>query len=259
MRLRRSRPRAPVEETPPRSFADTATSDGSLSWQAMRQYFPDRRLDRFLMPVPEHGIVYVKNPKAACSTILLWLDRLHTQDYDHEFSDIHQQNRIPTVRDVGRPAVVRMLSGGAYRFSFVRHPLHRFESVYWDKMVYDLKWRKFVPAALGLDLEPDTVVSFEQFLSVVEQQDPVSGMDPHWRPQHVNLMHPLVSYDHVGRLESFAADLERIREEAGLPRVPVEVRNTSRRPKHDSVFDGRPDLVRRVERLYATDFELYGY
>jgi hypothetical protein len=25
------------------------------------------------------------------------------------------------------------------------------------------------------------------------------------------------------------------------------------------VYDGRPDLVRRVERLYATDFELYGY
>jgi len=25
------------------------------------------------------------------------------------------------------------------------------------------------------------------------------------------------------------------------------------------VYDGRPDLVRRVEAAYATDFELYGY
>ena len=64
----------------------------------------------------------------------------------------------------------------------------------------------------------------------------------------------------MGRVESFDADLERIREEAGLPHVPLEVKNTSRSSKSsDSVFDGRPDLVRRVEQLYAKDFELYGY
>jgi Sulfotransferase family len=236
-----------------------ATPGGDLSWQAMRRYFPGRRMVRYLLPVPEHGIIYVKNPKAGCSTILMWLDRLHTGEYDVELGDIHQNNRLPTVRDVGRSAVVRMLSGRAYRFSFVRHPLRRFESVYWDKMVYNLKWRKNVPAALGLDLSPDTIVSFEQFLSIVEEQDPVSEMDPHWRPQHINLMHPLVSYDHLGRLESFATDLEHIREAAGLPHVPLEVRNTARHTRTDSVYDGRPDLVRRVERIYATDFELYGY
>jgi hypothetical protein len=27
----------------------------------------------------------------------------------------------------------------------------------------------------------------------------------------------------------------------------------------DSVYDGRPDLLRRVEQLYAKDMELYGY
>lgn len=216
-------------------------------------------MGRYLRPVPKHGIIYVKNPKAGCSTILVWLDRIHTGEYDFEFSDVHQENRLPTVRDVGRAAVVRMLSGEAYRFTFVRHPLRRFESVYWDKMVHNVKWRKNIPAALGVELDPDTVVSFEQFLSIVEQQDPVSEMDPHWRPQHINLMHPLVTYDYVGRLESFAADLEHIREAAGLPHVPLEVRNTSRRTSTDSVYDGRPGLVRRVEQIYATDFELYGY
>jgi hypothetical protein len=236
-----------------------ATPDGAVSWRAMRQYFPGRGMRRYLCPVPEHKVIYVKNPKAGCSTILVWLDRLHTGDYDHEFGDVHQENRLPTVRDLGRATIERMLSGSAYRFSFVRHPVRRFESVYWDKLVHNLKWRKNVPAALGLDLSPDTVVPFEQFLSIVEKQDPVSEMDPHWRPQHVNLMHPLVTYDHVGRLEDFAAELEHIREAAGLPHVPLEVRNTSRRTETDSVYEGRPDLVRRVEQLYATDFELYGY
>jgi hypothetical protein len=244
-----------TESTRPAPVSTT----GAVSWQAMRRYFPGRGMGRYLRPVPEHGIIYVKNPKAGCSTILVWLDRLHTGDYDFEFDDVHQQHRLPTVRDVGRPAVVRMLSGSAYRFTFVRHPVRRFESVYWDKLVHDVKWRKNLPAALGLDLSPDTVVPFEQFLSIVEEQDPVSDMDPHWRPQHVNLMHPLITYDHIGRLENFAADLEHIREAAGLPQVPLEVRNTSKAARTESVYDGRPDLVRRVERIYATDFELYGY
>lgn len=236
-----------------------ATPDSALSWRAMSSYFQGRNMVRYLRPVPEHGIIYVKNPKAGCSTILVWLDRLHTGEYDFEFGDVHQEHRLPKVGDVGRSRVVRMLSGEAYRFTFVRHPLRRFESVYWDKMVHKLKWRQKMPAALGLDPGPDTIVSFEQFLSIVEQQDPVSEMNSHWRPQHINLMHPLVSYDHIGRLEDFAADLEHIREAAGLPQVPFEVRNASRHTTADSVYDGRPDLVRRVEQLYATDFELYGY
>ncbi len=225
----------------------------------MRRYFPGLRMGVYLRPLPEHDLVYVKNPKAGCSTILVWLDRIHTGDHEFTFSNVHKEHRLPTVREVGRPVVVRMMSGAAYRFSFVRNPLRRFESVYWDKMVHDLRWRPNIPAALGVAVEPDTVVSFEQFLAAVELQDPVSDMNPHWRPQHVNLMHPLVSYDRIGRLESFESDLERIRAEAGLPSVPLEVRNTSKRASSHSVYDGRPDLVRRVEQIYAKDFEVYGY
>ena len=67
-------------------------------------------------------------------------------------------------------------------------------------------WPITVPWAsrpsLGAYLDPDTVVSFEQFLSIVEQQDPVTDTDSHWRPQHIDLIHPLVTDDHVGRLET---------------------------------------------------------
>jgi hypothetical protein len=86
----------------------------------------------------------------------------------------------------------------------------------------------------------------------------MSDMNPRWRPQHVNLLHPLINYDRLGRLENFESDLERIRAEAGLPDVPIEVRNASKQARTDSVYDNRPDLVRRVEQIYATDFELYG-
>lgn len=251
---RKRRPSGDVEEL------SSGPLPATLSWQDMQRYFSGRKIGQYLRPVPERGIIYVKNPKAGCSTILVWLDRLHTGDYESQFANIHKEHRLPSVGEVGRATVQRMLSGSAYRFSFVRDPLRRFESVYWDKIVHKVRqWRPDVLAALGVDVAADTVIPFERFLSLVERQDPVSEMDPHWRPQHINLLHPLVSYDHVGRLENFAADLEHIRAAAGLPQVPLETRNTSRHSTADSVYDGRPDLVRRVERLYATDFELYGY
>jgi hypothetical protein len=230
-----------------------------VTWREMLTYFPHRRLTNYLRPLPEHDVIYVKNPKAACSTILLWLDRIHTGELDHVFTNMHKQHRLPTVAEVGRRRVAQMLSGKAYRFTFVRNPLRRFESSYWDKIVYAGNWRPKVQATLGLPLDKSASLTFEQFLTAVEQQDPIGEMDPHWRPQNVNLMHPLVTFDRIGRLESFDADLNTIREEAGLPNVPYERRNTSKRPAVDSVYDNRPDLVRRVEKIYADDFELYGY
>lgn len=224
----------------------------------MRKFFPGRKLNNYIRPLPEHDVVYVKNPKAACSTILVWLDRIHTGDFEHEFTNVHTQHRLPHISEVGWQKVSEMLSGSAYRFTFVRHPLRRFESVYWDKIVHSVKWRPEVQRTLGLPEDQDASLTFEQFLDAVEQQDPVSEMNGHWRPQHVNLMHPLVTYDRIGRLENFNEDLERVREEAGLPQVPLQVRNVSKH-QGESVYDGRPDLVSRVEKLYATDYEVYGY
>jgi hypothetical protein len=239
--------------TPP---ADGA---GGVSWEALQDYFPNNRLGTYLRPLPEHGVIYVKNPKAACSTLLLWLDRIHTGDLDFEPANIHKEHRLPTIPQVGRRQTVRMLRGSAYRFTFVRSPLRRLESVYWDKIVRSHKWRRRVQAVLGVADDPSDRVSFEQFVTALEQQDPLTGMDPHWRPQHLNLLHPLVAYDAIGRLETFGDDLLRIKEESGLPDVALPVRNTSRHTTPDSVYDGRPDLRRRVEALYATDLELYGY
>lgn len=248
----------PLAQDGPAARSGAPTAD--LSWPELRQFFPHRKIGTYIIPVPEYDLVYVKNPKSACSTLLAWLDRLHTGEHDAELPNIHKNHRLPTVREVGPREVVRMLSGAAYRFSFVRNPLRRFESAYWNKIVHSRGWRsRNLPESMGLPRDPEAVIGFEEFLAAVEAQDPVSEMDPHWRPQHVNLMHPVVSYDRIGHLESFEADLKLIREEAGLPDVPVQAWHRSSRSSTDSVYNGRPDLVGRVERLFATDFELYGY
>ncbi|TYL51610.1 sulfotransferase family protein [Nocardioides sp. BGMRC 2183] len=223
-------------------------------------YFPGKpSLNYHLFPLPSHLLFYVKNPKAGCSTVLVWLDRLHSGEHDFAPANVHTEHRLPRPRDLGWPVVSEMLGGAAYRFSFVRDPLRRFESAYRDKVVRQPKRRVEIQRTLGLTEDVESEVSFEQFVTAVEQQDPVTEMNPHWRPQHVNLMHPVLHYDRIGRLESFDTDLALIREEAGLPDVPYQVRNISSRAGEASAYDGRPDLVRRVQTVYAKDFELYGY
>jgi hypothetical protein len=254
-----SRGDAPLAGPAPATPAEPLPRPGTtLTWAVVRSYYPSQRPGNYIRPLPEHGVVYVKNPKAACSTLVLWLDRIHTGDLDRRFDNVHKENRLPRIEDVGRRRAVRMLRGGGYSFSFVRHPVSRFESAYRDKIVR-AGWAPKVQPFLGIPADRSQGLSFEQFLEGVERQDPLTQMDPHWRPQHINLLHPVVTFSRVGRLESFDTDLAAIREEAGLPAVPYQSRNLSKSRDAGSVYDGRPDLVRRVEELYAVDMELYGY
>jgi hypothetical protein len=152
-----------------------------------------------------------------------------------------------------------MLAGNAFRFTFVRDPIARVESTYQDRIADTSRkhaWRGRVQQALGQPVDEARVPTFDEFVDSLETQELIR-MDPHWRPQHLNLMHPLVDYDYIGRLETFDADLARVRELAELPEVPLEVRNA--RPPAASLFDDRPDLLRRVREVYARDLELYGY
>jgi hypothetical protein len=100
-------------------------------------------------------------------------------------------------------------------------------------------------------------LTFEQFITAIEMQDPLR-MDAHWRPQHLNLGHGLIEYDLVGRLENFAADAARVRDATGMPDIPMPQWNASK-VSAAGLFDGRPDLLRKVHEIYARDFELYGY
>jgi hypothetical protein len=237
--------------------------DGSVrqrvTLDALERYYPRGGFARRLQPLPRYNCIYVQNAKAACTTILLWLHRIQTGDYEDIPHRLHRDHRLPRVEDIGWESMTRMLSGDAFRFSFVRDPIQRVESAYLDKVVRHRRYRgrPRLLRLLGLPEGPEQDVTLEQFVAALEMQEPIR-MDQHWRPQHLNLMHGLVDLDLVGRLETFDVDLARVCEITGIPAVPVETRNSSTRPA-DSLFDGRPDLLRKVREVYALDFELYGY
>lgn len=229
---------------------------------ALREYLPGGRWTRRVQPLPEHNLVFVKNAKAGTSTVLLWLHRLHTGEHGFTPTDnIHGVHTLPSIKDVGPRTVAGMLSGDAFRFSFVRDPITRVESAYLDKIVrqrYPRERRTLVQRTLELVEDPDVVPTFDQFVAAIEVHapDPVR-MDVHWRPQYLNLMHPLVEYDLLGRVETFEEDLTKVADAIGVPAVSVQAQNTTSREA--SLFEGRSDLLRKVQRVYARDFQLYGY
>jgi Sulfotransferase family len=232
----------------------------SVTPEAITHYFPKRLFMRRVQPLPEYGCIYVRNAKVATGATLLWLHRIHTGDYGFvPKRNIHAEHKLPGVKEVGWDTVLRMLNGDAFRFAFVRDPVRRVESAYLSKGVKHRRYpgRAALQELLGLPVGPDKDLTFEQFIAAIEMQDPLQ-MDVHWRPQHLNLMHGLVDYDLVGRLETFVADVARIREATGMPDIPIEPQNVSRRGA-TSLLDGRSDLLRKVHDLYARDFELYGY
>jgi Sulfotransferase family len=230
-----------------------------ISRAALEGFWPNGDPRSRLLFLPEHGCIYVKNAKAACSTITLWLHRIYTGDLEFlPERSIHKEHGLPRPKNLSWDDAVGALSGEAFRFTFVREPIRRAESAYYDKLLRQgrNRLRRPLQRVLGLP-ETGEALTVDQFVSALELQDPVE-MDPHWRPQHLNVMHGLVEYEFVGRQESFDADLARVREMAGLPHVPVEARNVRGRPT-GGPFDGRPDLLRRLGDIYAKDFELYGY
>lgn len=221
------------------------------------RYFPNAPLATRIEALPDVGLVYVRNPKVASSTLLEWLDWISTGQEREASRNVRRDNSLPKPRHVGWDRVMRMIDGEAFRFSFVRDPLTRFESAYRSKILQSRPPRQQVLEVLGRTEDPDTAVSFEDFVGAVEQQEPLH-MDLHWRPQHLNLMHPVFTFDLLGRLERFDEDIAEICRRLDLPGPPTRSRNVSRASR-PSEYEGRPDLAERVRALYARDIELYGY
>lgn len=214
-----------------------------------------RELVRALFVLPEHRVVYVRVPKVASSTLKLWLHRIHTGDHSAEVQRIHSEHAIPMPHQVGWDKVCELLNGDGYVFTFVRNPIARFESAYRNKIGGANRERAaWLRSTLGLPEDAD--VTPEHFVAALEGSDPAEW-DPHWRPQHMLTMSDLIEYDAVGKLESFDTHLARIAAAASLPEVPVAAMH--HREKRIPLLADEPALRRRVEALYARDFEAFGY
>lgn len=190
----------------------------------------------------ELGIFYNRVPKAANSSVVV---NLAQQKLEYEIES------RPAKRIFRRPSSLSReeMAGfdSLYRFTFVRNPYVRVLSAYLDKVQ-----RK---AAHGR-----RAMSFPEFLRRLERG--ALYRNAHWAPQASLLLLPVTEYDFIGRVESLERDLAAVL--ATLQGGPVD------RPPRSALGNwtgagGRlaqyydDDSLAIVRRLYARDFEAFGY
>ena len=232
----------------------------------MTYYVSDDLLQSAVYTHPDLPLVYMNNPKAACSSIKasLWsyYDKMHQKESLVVDRSIHIKTGIPFIEKIldasaeTKKAIIKKPI-----FSVVRNPFSRIAASYIHKLLggdpYILSWfcERFF-------LKPETInrdsLPFEEFLKVIGFDDPLL-LNVHFRRQSINILYPFVSYDFIGHLEDMGA----VAEYLSAYNVLLESANISSSPdqehKNKLVSLYNPKTIDLVTRLYSEDFENFGY
>ena len=217
---------------------------------------PEPKFLKTLHVSPRLGAVYVNNPKVACSTIKLALQRAEAGDPAWQpRTSVHDHAASPllTWPEVTMDNWQAALSG-RFVFSFVRNPYARLRSAYLNKIVEPQK-KGVHRVRAGFDR--DYLPGFGEFVIAICRLDPLRH-DAHWRPQSLNLSHGAIQLDFVGRLEAFAQDWAAVAGRLGLGVTPERAGKATAKTDQ-SALEFTDQMRRDVARTYAGDFDAYGY
>ncbi len=230
----------------------------------MRRLPADTRIAvRLTHYCPELGFIYHHNAKAASTTTTRLLHELLSRRRAVEGTGsllsgpAHWREIIPVLND---PAT--------YRFTFVRHPVARAVSTFNNFFVeqqnaYTRRYR-FATRRAGIRLGDASHGNFDRFLDLSEEllTEHPDICDLHIRTQVRNLFIDDLRYRRIGRMETFAADMAKILGDIGLAQWSEESLFDVRENASRSVARFRHPSQRQVDRLlrlYAEDFDLFGY
>jgi len=156
------------------------------------------------------------------------------------------------------------------RFSFVRNPYERLVSAWADKFCN----RPLVPGDSFIDkylrhrheLDASLPQGAQQTLSFADfvifaTATADRRIDAHWQLQQDILDMPGITLNLVGKVETFAADFDRVLDHLSLHRYRAPAQIT---PQHQSRHQPWPQyytaaLADRVYRAYQRDFDCLGY
>ena len=135
-----------------------------------------------------------------------------------------------------------------FKFAFVRNPWDRLVSC-WNNKVIDNNQIRFNAAEL------EKMRTFENFVGYVDSID-VDTCNRHLRSQ--NSVIDLNNIDYLGRMETFADDLQYIFQRLELDTTAIKSRNvTSDRKPYQQYYSS--ELAEQVARIYRKDVQIFGY
>lgn len=217
---------------------------------------------------PDHGFIYVTNPKVACSSTKATLNLTVAADMGRDdfkienMPQVHKRAHNVLRRPIDLPhRFERMITDPAVlRFTFVRDPVARFCSAFLSKLSGknpNSNIRRRLWTHMGWDAARES--SLEEFAELCASDPFIREFDPHWQPQRRQIAFDLVDYgfigDHSRFEEQFAGVLRR------LFRREVEIfdsrKSFSRPTGAAKVATGLSARFRQnIETAYAQDFEM---
>ncbi len=205
-------------------------------------------------------LVYVNNPKAACSTIKASLWGYYTGTTPPHGKQIHLKNGEPFIEDLSSlpySQISALLQKPI--FSMVRNPYTRILSSYRFKVVGpDENMKRYFCDRyfLKYDQLNEDNLPFQDFLKIIAFDHP-GLLNPHFREQSINLLIPFLPYNFIGCLENRDAltnFLQTHNVTTHLQNITVE---QTEAPSISCYLT--PSACSLIKTIFANDFATFGY
>jgi len=205
------------------------------------------------------GFFFNRVPKAANSTIVANLVRLSAARSGRRPRPgrekwYFRRPLFATARDLAA-----MQDGVA--FTFVRDPYTRTLSAFLDKILGRTpaargfyRWWDGTGGGAGGGAGTPDFADFCRYLAAGGLYD-----DIHWAPQTALLLLPPERFDWIGRFETLDTDLTEILTRIFGPQAAPQGRAGPRSDARSALSRYTPETAETVARLYAADFEAFGY
>lgn len=211
--------------------------------------------------VPELKLLYVINAKAASSSLR---DMMFVLGGGSREAGPGRGLMFPTRR--WQELVASFTDPAVYKFTVGRHPVDRAVSSFFNLFVdrrNGFEWRH-IPymGRTGLTFGDRSSGNFDRFLDYVEEVQAESEMfcDEHLRLQTHNVGARNMTYNRIGHYETLPEDIALVMAEAGIGRYRDEMLGWANKSSaKSSGFAPNPAQIHRIERIYAEDYDRFGY
>ena len=209
----------------------------------------------------ELGLLYMMNPKAACSSVKqsLWhhSDKLNgTKTYP---GNPHAARDRAPFRYAGEapniyPDFMEKLHDSVV-FTVVRNPYVRALSAYLDRVIRAEREKLLLPFLQSFGLDLDARPSFIEVLNLLRLENPYL-LDRHFAPQWVNVFADGVTFEKIFHVEEPGA-LDDFLVSYGVESTRFNMHATNALDFLNDYYG--PAEIDAVAQVYRLDFELFGY